>query len=65
MPFHDKNKILRTSDNKVVGLLCLRPREIEFYHEELFHPGMNRTLETIRNNFFWPSMKSDVEHFVS
>ena len=62
---HDNNKMLRSSDNKVVIPLCLQSRIIEFYHEELCHSVTNRTLENIVNNLFWTSMTSDVEYFVS
>ena len=48
---HNKSKILKTSDNKVVVPLKNRLPIIQFYHNELCHPSAARTYLTILSNF--------------
>ena len=62
---NNNTNILRTSDNKVVVPLHNRSRTIEFYHDERCYPCINKTIETISNNFYWDSLRQDVEHHVS
>ena len=33
-------------------------------HEEMGHLGTERVLDLARQRFFWPRMKSDIEHFI-
>ena len=33
-------------------------------HEEMVHLGTERVLDLARQRFFWPPMKSDIEHFI-
>ena len=61
----NQTSISRTKENKIVVPLSLRKQIIQFYHEELCHPGFTRTLQTISNNFWWPSLRADVECLTS
>lgn len=44
-----------------------RSRVLQWIHTSRFscHPGMNRTLSLLKQNFWWPSMKADTHTFVS
>ncbi len=33
-------------------------------HDEMGHQGLDRTTSLIRDRFFWPYMKKDIEHYV-
>lgn len=46
--------------------LALRRRVMQEHHESQFagHPGQAKTLELITRNYWWPSMKKDVQHYV-
>lgn len=33
-------------------------------HKEMGHPGVDRTVDLIRERFYWPRMQGDIEHFV-
>ncbi|XP_043113873.1 uncharacterized protein LOC122358155 [Puntigrus tetrazona] len=45
---------------------ALRPKVLQWGHESRVacHPGVRRSLATIRQRFWWPSMASDVRQFV-
>ena len=61
----NKLKILRTNDNRIVVPISCRKQILSFYHEELCHPGQDRTFEIINNNFWWPELHEDTINFVS
>ena len=33
---------------------------VEWYHEQLLHPGITRTEETIRQHFYWKNLREDI-----
>ena len=39
----------------------LRKRILEWYHDQLMHPGITRMIKTIRQHFTWPKLDNDVE----
>lgn len=39
----------------------LRPAVLTNLHENMGHMGVERTLDLVRSQFFWPRMASDVE----
>ena len=45
----------------------VRPRVLQWGHSSNLtcHPGMNRTLSFLKQRFWWPSMKKDVDSFVA
>mgnify|MGYP000560201289 CR=1 FL=1 len=43
----------------------LQRRTIEWYHNQLCHPGATRTEETIRQHFTFPKLSEQVREFVS
>ena len=43
----------------------LRARVIEWYHQYLLHPGVNRTEETIRQHLWWSKMRNDIVTYVT
>ena len=47
-------------NDKVVIPLQLRIPIVNWYHENLCHPGEKRTEETIRQHLTWPGLKTDV-----
>ena len=42
-----------------------RPLVLKELHKDMGHPGPERTLNLIRDRFFWPKMHRDIEHFVT
>jgi transposase InsO family protein len=48
-------------DEKIYVPKDLRNQVVSWYHEYLCHPGMNRTEQTIRQNFTWPGLRTTVE----
>ncbi|CAI5668147.1 unnamed protein product [Oreochromis niloticus] len=41
------------------------PLVLNELHKQMGHLGSERTLNLIRDRFFWPKMQRDIEHFVS
>lgn len=61
---HGEFKIIY-STNRIVIPPALQHHVTNWYHEQLKHPGMNRTYLTIRQHFTWMNMKRCIEEFVS
>jgi transposase InsO family protein len=47
-------------NGKMVIPTSLQKRVIEWYHNYLSHPGINRTEETIGQHLYWPKMRDQV-----
>jgi RNase H-like domain found in reverse transcriptase/Reverse transcriptase (RNA-dependent DNA polymerase)/Integrase zinc binding domain len=47
--------------DKIVVPESLQKRVVDWYHEILCHPGMTRTEETIRQHFWWRTLRQDVQ----
>jgi hypothetical protein len=52
-------------NGKIVIPTSLRQRTVEWYHQYLLHPGLNRTEESIRQHLTWPTLRDDVRNHVS
>ena len=50
--------------DRVVIPQSLQSRVVNWYHESLMHPGINRTEMTIRQHFTWPNLTNDVKRIV-
>ena len=64
----DENNLLyRITEDKNQLLLpnSLRPLIYSELHVKMGHLGVERTLELIRERFYWPKMASDVTYFVT
>ena len=42
----------------------LIPEVLKKLHNEVGHPGRDRTLSLLRDRFFWPGMSNDVEDWI-
>ena len=42
----------------------LRSRVMKGIHEDMGHPGRDKSLELARNRFYWPGMATDIERMV-
>ena len=51
-------------NNKIVLPQSLQRRVINWYHTTLLHPGIDRTIHTLKQHFHWQSLSSDVENIV-
>jgi transposase InsO family protein len=49
------------TNGKIVVPKSLRKRIMNWYHEQLMHPGITRMIKTIRQHFTWPKLDDDVE----
>jgi transposase InsO family protein len=56
---------LMCHNDKIIVPKPLQKYLIEWYHQYLLHPGMNRTEETIKQHFWWNSMQKDIIDYVS
>ena len=55
-------------DQKILQLVlphCYKQTVLQGLHNDIGHPGRDRTLSLIRERFFWPNMTVDVDNWVS
>jgi len=57
-----KTRELVTYKGKIFIPHTIQRRCVEWYHVNLCHPGETRTEQTIRQHFYWPTIRQDVEH---
>ena len=57
-------KIKGKDDKQVVLPSRLKPLVYKKLHVNMGHLGYDRTLELIRDRFYWPQMNDEVKHFV-
>jgi hypothetical protein len=43
---------------------CLTTRAIQFYHDQLAHPGRLRTIATLQLAYWWPGLATEVADYV-
>ena len=55
-----KTRELVCYKEKIVIPVSLRLRVVQWYHLQLCHPGETRTEQTIRQHFWWPTLREDV-----
>ena len=56
----DKTRTVICRADKIVIPNQLQRRVVEWYHLQLCHPGENRTEQTIRQHFWWKTLREDV-----
>ncbi|CAJ1087323.1 unnamed protein product [Xyrichtys novacula] len=64
----DQDGILRRQTTRGEQLLVpksYRPLIFKELHQDMGHLGVERTLDLIRERFYWPQMAREVEHFVT
>uniref|UniRef100_A0A1A8SA02 Gypsy retrotransposon integrase-like protein 1 n=1 Tax=Nothobranchius rachovii TaxID=451742 RepID=A0A1A8SA02_9TELE len=64
----DQNGVLRRQTSCREQLLvpkAYRPLVFKELHQDMGHLGVERTLDLIRDRFYWPQMAKEVEHFVT
>ena len=57
-----------TDERKLKQLLlpsCYIDQVLRMLHDDIGHPGRDRTLSLLRDRFFWPGMYSDVEEWTA
>lgn len=57
----------REEDKPVLQLVlppALRSTVLTSLHSDMGHMGIERTLDLVRQRFFWPKMAAEVEHFI-
>ena len=60
-----KTRELICYNGKIVVPKRLQPRIIQWYHDYLGHPGINRTEETIGQHLWWPKMRDQITRSVT
>ena len=58
-------RLLICHNEKIVLPKPLQRWTVEWYHQILCHPGELRTEETIRQHFWWKTLRADVRDIVS
>ena len=56
-----KTRSLICYSEKIAIPRTLRQHVVQWYHDNLCHPGQDRTEETIRQHFHWPTLRDDVQ----
>jgi hypothetical protein len=56
---------LISHNSKIVIPRTLQKRVVSWYHNQLCHPGINRTEQTIRQQFTWPRLSKHVQEACS
>ena len=51
--------------DKIVVAKALQTRVVDWFHNYLGHPGINRTEETISQHLWWPEMRKQITNSVS
>jgi RNase H-like domain found in reverse transcriptase/Integrase zinc binding domain len=62
---HNSNIIFLANSDRMVIPKDLQERIIRFYHENLKHPGVTRTMQTIQQFMVWPKMQASFEKYVN
>ncbi len=57
-----KEHFLICKNDKICLPAALQERTVHWYHNQLVHPGVTRTKETIRQHFYWPKMDKMIEN---
>ena len=60
-----RSRPMLTYHSKHVVPANMKHRIHAYYHEELCHPGIKRTCNSIAQHFYWKSLYEDVEKYVS
>ena len=60
-----KTRELICYNGKIVVPDVLQNRIVQWYHDYLGHPGINRTEETIGQHLWWPKMRNHITNSVS
>ena len=65
--FHSAVKIFELiyHDNRIIIAKSQQQRIVDWYHDYLGHPGINRTEETICQHLWWPKMRDHITSVVS
>ena len=58
-----KTRTLICYSEKIAVPRTLQRKVIEWYHDNLCHPGHTRTEATIRQHFHWPTLREDVRKY--
>ena len=58
--YQKKHEIIFNERNFMITPTILQQKLIEWYHMNMYHAGVYRTLETIRRNFTWTSVREVV-----
>ena len=56
----DHEQLIIYFKNKIVIPIELQTRLIEWYHEQLLHPGVLPLIELIKQDFHWKTMAKDI-----
>ncbi|POM79318.1 Retrovirus Polyprotein [Phytophthora palmivora] len=56
--------VLQSKAGQLIIPVVLRSAVMNFYHESLLHPGMNRMFLTMSNAVYWPGIRRAVEAYV-
>ena len=62
---HKSTVIFQANSETMVIPKGLQQRVIKFYHDNLRHPGVTRTLQTIQQFMVWPKMQPFIEKYVN
>jgi transposase InsO family protein len=62
---HHSAVVFQANSERIVIPVGLQHRIIKFYHDNLKHPGVTRTLQTIQQFMVWPKMQPSIEKYVN
>jgi hypothetical protein len=59
---------IKEEDKQIEQLVlpnCYKTEELKGLHNEVGHPGKERTMRLMRDRYYWPGMSSDVDRWIS
>jgi hypothetical protein len=56
--------VIRDDQNMLVSSFGFLPTVLQALHDDMGHPGKDRTLSLLRNRFYWPGMYKDTESWI-
>jgi transposase InsO family protein len=62
---HNSSVLFLANSERMIIPEGLQGRIIQFYHDNLKHPGVTRTLQTIQQFMVWPNMQASIEKYVN
>jgi Integrase zinc binding domain len=62
---HPSAIVFQAKSERIVIPVGLQHHIIKLYHDNLKHPGVTQTLQTIHQFMVWPKMQSSIENYVN
>ena len=55
----------RIKGNAVVAISTMNDEVLQELHDKMGHQGIDRVEKLVRSRFYWPYIRSDIQHWIS